>query len=466
MRIFNEKQSVKTGARGTLLALSVCFKREKASDVSINFRISERWRTRHSSANLKMINRFFVPEADTYCKQITSRSSLQAVKKLSVFICVNLWLIFFCFSANAQTRAVWVRPFINADVSVRKDESKTREHIRAELARIKRAKFDTVFVETFWDGYTIYPSKVVRQRPLNVPSGTAREDAKNFDVLQIYLDEAARLDLKIDAWMHIFHQWNTNLGEPSRSPLFSKHPEWMVLDMSGSPLVRSEAEGANRDVYKVFMSPSHAGVRKLLTDVMREMVEKYPNLGGVQLDYIRYPLHQPDAPFDFSKDALAQFKRDTKLDARNLKTDKEKRLWQDWKTAKVTETVELLSDEVKRKRPQWEISVAVFPDFENTLRVKMQDSRAWAKKGYINAFYPMLYSPNFEKVEAWAQEFRAGVKPPMKVFLTLYVSHFYKNGNLDERFLNLEEKYGYDGTAIFAAQLLADDLIEKLAKRN
>jgi uncharacterized lipoprotein YddW (UPF0748 family) len=372
-------------------------------------------------------------------------------------------------SLIAQTKAVWVRPFINANFETRKNPVEARKYIKTELERMKRAGFDTIFLETFWDGYTIYPSKIVPQRPLSIAYGVARKDeagqTETYDVLQFYMDEAKKLGMSVHSWMHIFHQWNTNLGDVSKSPIFSKHPEWMVLDNKGSELVRSEAEGANRDVFKVFMSPSHPGVRKLLVAVMREMVAKYPKLGGVQLDYIRYPLHYPETPFDYSADALAQFTKDTKLDAKLLKTDAEKKIWQDWKTSKVTEVVKLLSDEVKKKRTDWQISVAVFPDFTNTLKVKMQDSRDWANKGYINAFYPMCYSPNFETVERWAKEFRADIKPPMKVFLTLYVTHFYKDGKLDERFLNLEKKYNYSGLAIFASQLVTDDLIEKLGKK-
>jgi uncharacterized lipoprotein YddW (UPF0748 family) len=388
------------------------------------------------------------------------------ILKLSVFICVYLWIISPVFSQN---RAVWIRPFINANFETRKNPIEARKYIKTELERMKRAGFDTIFLETFWDGYTIYPSKIVQQRPLSIAYGVARKDeagqTETYDVLQFYMDEAEKLGMSVHSWMHIFHQWNTNLGDVSKSPIFSQHPEWMVLDNKGSELVRSEAEGANRDVYKVFMSPSHAGVRKLLVAVMREMVAKYPKLGGVQLDYIRYPLHYPETPFDYSADALAQFTKDTKLDAKLLKTDAEKKSWQDWKTSKVTEVVKLLSDEVKKKRADWQISVAVFPDFTNTLKVKMQDSRDWAKKGYINAFYPMCYSPNFDTVERWAKEFRTDIKPPMKVFLTLYVTHFYKDGKLDERFLNLEKKYGYSGLAIFASQLVTDDLVEKLVKR-
>ena len=365
-----------------------------------------------------------------------------------------------------QTRAVWIRPFINANELIRRDEQKSTEYIRTELQRMKRAGFDTVFVETLWDGYTIYPSKVTLQRPLSIQYGTAQIAEKNFDVLQIYLDEAARINLKVHAWLHIFHQWNTNLGDVTKSPIFSKHPEWMVLDQNDSPNVVSEAEGVNKDIYKVFLSPSNKEARKFLENIIRELTEKYPNLAGAQWDYIRYPLHTNQQNFDYSADALAQFKKDTNLNPRDLKNADDKLIWQEWKTRQVTKTVEEFNKIVRAKRPNWEISVAVFPGFENTLKVKMQDSRNWAKKGYINAFYPMCYSPNFEKVEAWAKEFRGDIKPPMKVFLTLYVTHFYKDGVLDERFLNLEKKYGYDGLAIFASQLVTDDLAEKLGKKN
>jgi uncharacterized lipoprotein YddW (UPF0748 family) len=381
-----------------------------------------------------------------------------------------LTILIISITVFAAERAVWIRPFVTANQQTRRDPVEARKYIRAELERMKRAGFNVAFVETFWDGYTIYPSKIVPQRPLSIAYGVARKDeagqTETYDVLGLYIEEAENIGISVHSWMHIFHQWSTNLGDPSKSPIFSKKPDWMALDVNGSPLVKSEAEGANREIDKVFLSPSNAGVRQLLLNVTREMAVKYPKLGGVQLDYIRYPLHYPETPFDYSADALAQFKEDTGLDAKDLKTDAEKKRWQDWKTLKVTEVVKILSDEIRRKQPKWQISVAVFPEFENTLKVKMQDSRDWAAKGYIDAFYPMCYSPNLDKVDAWAKEFRRDIKPPMKVYLTLYVTHFYKNNALDERFLSLEKKYGYDGLAIFASQLVSDDLAEKLGGYN
>ena len=332
---------------------------------------------------------------------------------------------------------------------------------------------NTVYVEAFWDGYAMYPSRVAPMRPLNIPHGFAADAKSGWDVLRVYIEEGARHGLKIHAWLHVFHQWNTNLGGLENSPIFRENSDWAALDLSGSPLVKSEAEGAARDIYKVFLSPSNPQVRKYLRAVVGELAEKYPQLAGAQWDYIRYPLHAPGAPFDYSPDALERFKKETGgLDARKLsakETPKEWRAWQDWKTRQVTEVVKELSEIVRKKRPRWEISAAVFADLQENLRVKQQDWKTWAEKGYVDALLPMLYSTNFAKVETWARDFKkdlAGTKT--RVYPAFFIGHFYqadaKSFNAD--YLDLEKNLKFDGFGIFAAQSLTDDLIERLAKRN
>lgn len=399
--------------------------------------------------------------------QFEYRKSLFAKKILARFF--SLCVLCLCganFLYAEETRGIWIRPFIGADETIRRDAAKSREFIKNELKRVRQAKLNTIFVETFWDGYTIYPSKYAPQRPLSINYGTAENDGRDFDVLKIYLEEAEKSGIKVHAWLHIFHQWNTNLGDVSKSPIFSKHADWAVLDASGSPYIKSEAEGANRDIYKVFLSPSNPEARLYLENIVREMAENYPRLAGAQWDYIRYPLHNDSQKFDFSENALTKFETETKLDAKNLKNDRERKIWQDWKTRQIDEIVESFNKIVRQKCPKWEISVAVFPDFENTLRVKMQDSRLWARKNWINAIYPMLYSPVYKTVEKWASEFRREIPKETKVNATFFISHFYnaKTRQTDERFLQLQQKYGYDGFGLFAAQLLTDDLIERLGK--
>lgn len=370
----------------------------------------------------------------------------------------------------AQKKAVWVRPFIGASEETRKDEAKGRTFIRGELGQIKRAGLNTVYVEAFWDGYTIYPTRAAEQRPLEINYGNARKGVKNWDVLRVYAEEAAKLDLKIHAWIHVFHQWNTNLGGLEKSPIFSQHKDWAILDSNGSPFVRAEAEGANRDIFKVFLSPSNEQARKYLREVVAEIAENYPELGGIQWDYIRYPLQTEAAAFDYNPQTLAQFKKETKIDASRIsaKTEPEKwRVWQDWKTRQVTEVVRQLTAVVRRKQPKWEISAAVFPDIAENLRVKQQDWKDWSEKGYVDALLPMLYSTDYRKVEIWARDFRRDTSPQTKVYPAFFIGHFYnqKENKYDRRYLDIENKFNFDGFGLFAAQSLTGDLIDKLAKK-
>ena len=96
----------------------------------------------------------------------------------------------------------------------------------------------------------------------------------------------------------------------------------------------------------------------------------------------------------------------------------------------------------------------------------MQDSRAWARAGWIDSIYPMLYSPRFETVDVWAKEFRRDIPRATRVNPAFFIAHFYdrETGKIDDRYLEIQTKYGYDGVAFFAAQLLTDDLIERLGK--
>ena len=107
-------------------------------------------------------------------------------------------LVFVCStSASSQVKGVWVRPFIKADIATRKDPVKGREYIRQDLERVKAAGLNTVYLEVFWDSYTLYPSKYVPQRPLNIAYGVATKDAagqtETWDPLLVYIAEGEKL---------------------------------------------------------------------------------------------------------------------------------------------------------------------------------------------------------------------------------------------------------------------------------
>jgi uncharacterized lipoprotein YddW (UPF0748 family) len=373
--------------------------------------------------------------------------------------------------APTGVRAVWLRPLIGAGVEVRRSPDQSRALIRAELSKVKRAGFNTVYIESFFDGYTSYPSKVATQRPLSLKFGVATRDSHGrivtWDVLGTYLEEGMRLGLSVHAWVQVFFAWHTGLGDVANSPIFGPHPEWLALDASGSPLVRAEPEGARGEISKLFMSPSHRGVRAFLVRLVRELSLRYRGLDGIQLDFIRYP-SQELAVFDYSRDAIRQFKRASGLSARDLSPDKtpvEWGRWQTWKAEQVTSALRELSGAIRISRPDMVISAAVYPDFEEDLRLKMQDTRRWARLGLVDALLPMLYGRDFDQLDTWAREFRAGIKGRTRIYPAIFIGDFYdsKTHNIDGRYLALGKQHGFDGIGLFAAQLVTDKLAEDLS---
>jgi uncharacterized lipoprotein YddW (UPF0748 family) len=119
-------------------------------------------------------------------------------------LCVLCVLCGSFFVAEAQVKGVWVRPFIGATEDVRKDALKGREFVRAELQKIKRANLNTVYLEVFWDGYTIYPSRISPQRPLSINYGVADERGKVGTFCAYTSRKAKNSDLRFTAGFTFF----------------------------------------------------------------------------------------------------------------------------------------------------------------------------------------------------------------------------------------------------------------------
>ena len=141
------------------------------------------------------------------------------------------------FALQAQSRAVWVRPFVSANVETRRNPVEARKYIRAEVERLKRAGFDTIFLETLWDGYTIYPSTVVPQRPLSIAYGVAHKDqagqTETFDRYSSTSTRPKRLGfLSIRGCIFFISGvriWATHRNRPSSQSI---PPGWSSISMA------------------------------------------------------------------------------------------------------------------------------------------------------------------------------------------------------------------------------------------
>jgi uncharacterized lipoprotein YddW (UPF0748 family) len=136
----------------------------------------------------------------------------------------------------------------------------------------------------------------------------------------------------------------------------------------------------------IWLSPSFPGVRTQLARVAADIARRY-DVDGIHLDRIRYPGNawswDPASRSEFGKDP-----------------EKHPAEWRAYRTDLVNRMVRETWDSVTAVKPQLVYSAAVWGIYDDTWKWKtlagrtdlMQDSRAWAKDGYMDVLVPMTYS--------------------------------------------------------------------------
>ena len=262
-------------------------------------------------------------------------------------------------SLKVENRAVWLRP---RDASI--------EQIKKRLDMLKDLNINIIYLETYWNGYSIYPNGngIIQQNPM----------FNGLDVLEVYLKEAHARGIEVHAWVENFL---VDL------PVAEKKPEWMAASKKGDMYY---LENGITKYY--FMNPALPEVRDFLSGLYKTLVKKY-NLDGIQFDYMRYP-NSGDYSNDFSYDKYTRqlFVNYAGTDPIALKPGDA--LWEKWcmfRTNLISSYAYRVISEVKSLKPDIKVSADVWPEYDKTLVDIYQDTKAWIRNDYINNLIPMSY---------------------------------------------------------------------------
>jgi uncharacterized lipoprotein YddW (UPF0748 family) len=159
-----------------------------------------------------------------------------------------------------------------------------------------------------------------------------------------------------------------------------EHPEWVMSDRTGRRL-----PCPNGEEY-VWLSPSFPEVRTRLARVAADIARRY-DVDGIHLDRIRFP----GTAWSWDSASKAEFGKNP---------DQYPAEWKEYRTSLVSRMVRETYDSINAVRPNLVLSAAVWGIYYDkwhwkTLAGKtdlMQDSRGWAKDGYMDVLVPMTYS--------------------------------------------------------------------------
>ncbi|QIG40969.1 family 10 glycosylhydrolase [Microbacterium sp. 4R-513] len=349
-------------------------------------------------------------------------------------------------SRPAEGRATWVRP-----------EETTRAAIEATLDRIDAAGFNMVFLESIYQGYTIYPSEaaaaagVASQRPSMV----------GFDPLQVWIDGAHARGIELHSWIHTFFVGSDQTG--GIGPVLSAHPDWAALQRKdvGKGLGPSAAEPGY-----YFLDAANPGARGYVKSLLDELMTDY-DIDGVHLDYIRYPVSQPweTAGYSYSDYSRQTFAAHYGVDPYTLTpADAAWKTWTDWRVENVTSFVGEIRALQQAEAPEVALSAAVFADPVDGIGKKFQNWADWVDRGYVDLLTGMSFGTSGTSVAHDTQVMRDRVGENQYLYTATYGPFRGSTPATVLEQIRAVSDAGSDGVGLFAWNQLSAGQAEALAE--
>lgn len=343
-------------------------------------------------------------------------------------------------SRPVEGRGVWVRP-----------EETTPAQIEATLDRISASGFNMVFLETVWQGYTIFPSEVAADYGI----APQRPNMVGFDPLEIWIQEAHERNMELHPWVHTFFVGS----EPANGgpgPVLSEYPQWAAVERED--VGKEGPQPASQEVGYYFADPAMPEPREYIKSVFEEILTKY-DVDGLHLDYIRYPVSLPwdTASFSYSDYSRAAFEADHGIDPYLLTPqDALWETWNLWREEQVTSFVAEVREMQRSVAPDLHVSAAVFPDPSDGLAKKFQNWAAWVEKGYVDILTGMSFGTSAESVAAETALMREAVGDNNLLYTATYGPFRGSTPDILLEQTQAVRDANSDGAALFAYNQISD----------
>lgn len=277
-----------------------------------------------------------------------------------------------------QARGVWHRP------NVTKTETNL-EGICSVLDTLQKTGINLVFLETFFHGMTIYRSSLIPYY-----TGFDAYDYSPYpDYLSAFVAEAGKRGIEVHAWVEDFY-----IGVDEN--YFTEHlSQWLMLTKDGA---KRQSEGEEYGGY-LFLDPANPQVRAYLIQFYDELLTKFPDIAGLNLDYIRYPVSSQSDDTGYTEAAMEGFAAEMGLTfPENAAREDKVNLvaanygqWVQYRANQVTTFVGQVYEMVKTDHHGVLLSTAVFPEQGKSFGDKKQDFNTWLARGYLDIITPMAY---------------------------------------------------------------------------
>lgn len=304
-----------------------------------------------------------------------------------------------------ETKGVWIRP-----------TEKNADQIIATLDNLKANGFNSVFLETYFHGKTIFPSQTMNKYGFTVQN----EIFEGFDPLDVWIKEAHKRDIKVHIWFQSLYVGNQS-PDYNPSSILAVRPDWGNKTKKNANSPKATMSASEHNGY--FLDPANPEVHEFLLDLLSEIIDRYKP-DGINLDYIRYPNATAGNDMNawgFTEYARNDFKNQYGKDPIELTTSDVQ--WYDWNQYRrnnVTNFVKQVGELGKEKNVY--ISAVVFPDRASALASKQQDWRTWSVNNYINGFTPLFLTYDSKMLASMMNDVMNVKSPQTDLYAGLFVT--------------------------------------------
>lgn len=277
---------------------------------------------------------------------------------------------------EVETRFVWLPS---------RDIFLPRAELMAKLDQLKAAGFNRVGIGVQFRGSVLYP---------NSESLPQVAEAKGEDLLRVCIDAIHARGMKADAWMEygMYAHFSTDKNDKSMGKWLDTNPELLSVDQHGV--------GAIARPFGTFYSldPAHPASAELLAKLNVEVINKYPDLDGINLDRIRY------ASFDhLGLASRARFEAEMKSSLEGavtftdalVKGSRAETRYSAWRREQLLKALHTITSAVRKAKPGTPITSYVVPPSE--MFDKSQSYDLWMRDGLLDGLYVSMYGADITK---------------------------------------------------------------------
>lgn len=353
---------------------------------------------------------------------------------------------------NEELKGIWIRPV-----------EKSRAEIEKTVSRIADSGITDIFLETYFHGKTIYPSKYLKENGVI----SQRPEFIGFDPLEIWMKEAHKRKMKVHIWFETFYVGNDNPQDFPRHVL-NIYPSWANKRLNSCDSDIPVPSLSEHNGY--FLDPANKQVNKYLLGIINEIITVY-NPDGINLDYVRYPQtvdtvypNYVSTNWGYTKTARAEFYSLYGIDPVNIKYGtKEWDMWSIYRQNKISDFISQVSQLTRPKNIL--LTAVVFPDLKKSKATKMQNWQTWSEKNYVDGLTPLLLTGNRNTAVSLLKDVVYNTAPRTKLYPGLFVT--FMGGTFDELLIQIQKtrEFKTHGNIMFDYAHLQDSYIDALTAR-